>query len=92
MRTLGGMKALDRRELRFVRDDVEPVYLATWREGGFAEKVDRAHDELRACTVCPRDCGNDRMADEVALCHTGRHARVASAFARLASAATRAAW
>jgi len=31
--------------------------------------------------VCPRDCHVDRLADERSLCHSGRHAPVASVFA-----------
>ncbi len=40
----------------------------------------RALAELERCRVCPRDCDVNRLEDETALCHTGRHARVASAF------------
>src|SRR5512139_2532117 len=36
---------------------------------------------LDRCRVCPRDCDVSRTAGETGLCHTGRHARVASAFA-----------
>ncbi len=68
-------------EQRFLIEDFEPAYLGTARRGAMAAKVAAAHRELAACRVCPRNCGNDRLADEVALCHTGRHARVASAFA-----------
>ncbi len=39
-----------------------------------------ALEELSDCRACPRDCGVDRTADERTICHTGRHARVASAF------------
>ena len=59
---------------------VEPAYLATVAEGRLASKVDGAHLELRRCRACPRDCDVDRLADERGICHTGRHAYVASAF------------
>ncbi len=62
-------------------DDFTPVYLETWKKGQLAEKVDAAKRELEHCTACPRDCGVNRLADERALCHTGRNAYVASAFA-----------
>ncbi|MDH3607382.1 MAG: radical SAM protein [Acidimicrobiia bacterium] len=65
----------------FVLDDFEPAYLSTWRNGGFAAKVDAALAELVECRACPRDCGVDRTGDGRPLCHVGRHARVASAFA-----------
>jgi putative pyruvate formate lyase activating enzyme len=35
---------------------------------------------LRSCRVCPRDCDVDRLADERAVCLTGRYAVVASHF------------
>jgi putative pyruvate formate lyase activating enzyme len=38
-------------------------------------------DELADCRACPRDCGVDRLRDKRAVCRTGRHARVSSAFA-----------
>ena len=27
---------------------------------------------LSSCTVCPKDCGNDRLNDEIAACYSGR--------------------
>jgi putative pyruvate formate lyase activating enzyme len=54
--------------------------LSTWESGLLAEKVEAALEELRVCRVCPRDCDVDRLADERAICKTGRRARVASAF------------
>lgn len=27
---------------------------------------------LRSCTVCPKDCGNNRLNDEIAACYSGR--------------------
>lgn len=29
-------------------------------------------DLLRSCSVCPKDCGNDRTKDEIAACYSGR--------------------
>jgi putative pyruvate formate lyase activating enzyme len=65
---------------RFLIDDYEPVYLRTWREGGFETKVEAALDELADCKACPRDCGVNRLLDERGVCHTGRRPYVASAF------------
>ncbi|MCK5609577.1 radical SAM protein [Candidatus Pacearchaeota archaeon] len=66
---------------RFLIEDFEPAYKRTWTEGLLQERVDAARRELADCRACPRDCGVDRMNDERAICHTGRHAQVASAFA-----------
>ena len=62
------------------RSSFEPVYLETYASGRLEEKVEEALEELRCCRVCPRDCDVDRLNDERAVCKTGRHAQVASAF------------
>lgn len=51
------------------------------RPEDMAERVEQALAELRSCRVCPRDCGNNRLENEVRACHTGRFAMVSSAFA-----------
>jgi len=61
----------------------EPAYLHTLRDGRMEAKVAAARAELAECRACPRDCAVDRLADEAGLCHTGRHAAVASACAHL---------
>jgi len=65
----------------YVLRDFEPAYLATWRAGKLDSKVEAALRELADCRVCPRNCGVNRLADEMRACHTGRHAIVSSAFA-----------
>ena len=68
---------------RFVRprEGFVPAYVETYESGVLAEKVEAALEELKSCRVCPRDCDVDRLADEKAVCRTGRRALVASAFA-----------
>jgi putative pyruvate formate lyase activating enzyme len=63
---------------RFVIESFEPAYLEVHRAGGIAARVEAALEELRDCCACPRDCHVDRLAGESRVCHTGRHARVAS--------------
>ncbi len=62
------------------RDDFVPAYVETHESGALEEKVAAALGELRSCRVCPRDCDVDRLADHKAVCRTGRHALVSSAF------------
>ena len=69
------------RDQRFILEDFEPSYLATWRSGRLDDKVAAAQAELANCFACPRDCGVDRLQDETGVCHTGRWPYVASAFA-----------
>ncbi len=57
-----------------------PAYLETWERRRLHEKIDEALEALRACTLCPRDCEVDRLAGRLAVCKTGRYARVSSRF------------
>ncbi len=41
-------------------------------ENRFEERVEALEQMLRSCTVCPKDCGNDRLNDEIAACYSGR--------------------
>jgi putative pyruvate formate lyase activating enzyme len=53
------------------------------RSGELEERARHALELLRgpSCTVCPRECKVDRLADERGLCRIGRRAIVASHFA-----------
>jgi putative pyruvate formate lyase activating enzyme len=66
---------------RFLLDPFEPAYLALNRTGDLPERVAAALRELVDCCACPRNCHVNRMENQTRVCHTGRHARVASAFA-----------
>lgn len=41
-------------------------------ENKLEERVEQLESLLRSCTVCPKDCGNDRLKDEIAACYSGR--------------------
>jgi putative pyruvate formate lyase activating enzyme len=49
----------------------EPGYLRLAASGELEERVERLYALLSACTVCPRDCGNDRLAGVLASCASG---------------------
>ena len=49
-----------------------PKYLTLLAENKLEERVLRLEELLRSCTVCPKDCGNDRTSDEIAACYSGR--------------------
>jgi putative pyruvate formate lyase activating enzyme len=59
---------------------MEPGYLALLETGELEDRVERLYALLRACTVCPRDCGNDRLAGVLASCASGENP-VVSAYA-----------
>jgi putative pyruvate formate lyase activating enzyme len=59
--------------------DVEtPGYISLLASGELGERVDRLYHLLSACTVCPRDCGNDRLAGVLASCASGADPIVSS--------------
>src|SRR3990172_8347624 len=64
---------------RFLMEDFEPAYLSL-SAAQMAERVEAALKELEDCHACPRNCGVNRLRNETQVCHTGRLARVASAF------------
>jgi putative pyruvate formate lyase activating enzyme len=58
-----------------------PAYLGAYERGELARKIDEALRALESCTVCPRDCGINRLLDEKKVCRVGRRAVVSSWFA-----------
>jgi putative pyruvate formate lyase activating enzyme len=50
----------------------EPSYLRLLREGVLARRVEALEKLLERCTVCPRDCFNNRLKNEIAACYSGR--------------------
>jgi putative pyruvate formate lyase activating enzyme len=56
-------------------------YIEMHRSGELVRRVEMGLEMLRSpCRVCPRLCDVDRLADEKAVCLTGRHAVVSSYF------------
>jgi putative pyruvate formate lyase activating enzyme len=58
--------------------DFEPAYLRLYRTGQLKERAQKAIESLSACCSCPRKCRDDRLADKVGVCKTGRFAWVSS--------------
>ncbi|HEV8366891.1 MAG TPA: radical SAM protein [Pyrinomonadaceae bacterium] len=50
----------------------EPSYLRLLREGALQRRVEALEQLLEQCTVCPRDCLNNRLQNEIAACYSGR--------------------
>ncbi|MGH8538750.1 MAG: radical SAM protein [Gammaproteobacteria bacterium] len=66
---------------RFVIDEFEPAYLKLFRAGKIEERITAGLRELEDCCACPRNCHINRLENEARVCHTGRYAKVGSAFA-----------
>ncbi len=54
------------------------AYLKAYEDGRLQQRIKRAQQWMRRCTLCPRFCRVDRLAGETGYCRTGRHALVAS--------------
>jgi putative pyruvate formate lyase activating enzyme len=49
-----------------------PGYLRLLEAGELPKRVAALETLLQRCTVCPRDCLNNRLKDEIAACYSGR--------------------
>lgn len=54
------------------------AYLELYRSGKLRERIDTALSSLESCSVCPRNCGVNRLTDDVGTCQTLREAMVSS--------------
>ena len=50
----------------------KPSYLHLLESGDLTQRVEALEALLERCTVCPRDCFNNRLQDEIAACYSGR--------------------
>jgi putative pyruvate formate lyase activating enzyme len=57
----------------------EPNFLQLYRTGELEQRVLRLEKLLESCTICPKDCGNNRLNDEIAACYSG-HLPIVSSF------------
>jgi putative pyruvate formate lyase activating enzyme len=51
---------------------MQPNYLKLLETGELEDRVEQLEKLLASCTICPKDCGNNRLADEIAACYSGR--------------------
>jgi putative pyruvate formate lyase activating enzyme len=49
-----------------------PSYLRLLETGQLQRRVEALEALLERCTVCPLDCGNNRLAGDLARCYSGR--------------------
>jgi putative pyruvate formate lyase activating enzyme len=60
---------------------LEPGYLALHRSGELAQRAEALAARLAECDICPRECGANRLADELGFCHSGHNPVVSAACA-----------
>jgi len=63
------------------RSEFQPAYLRLWQSGELFRRVEVGLEKLGDCTLCPRNCHVNRLADQTKTCRTGRYAVVSSYFA-----------
>lgn len=51
---------------------IEPGFLKLHCTGELAARVEKLEKLLESCTICPKDCGNNRLKDEIAACYSGK--------------------
>ncbi len=56
----------------------EPSYICLYKSGELAKRVEQLNALLQNCTVCPRQCHVNRLADEQGVCLTGHQPYVTS--------------
>lgn len=49
-----------------------PSYVKLLETGELEKRVIALENLLESCTICPKDCGNNRLNDEIAACYSGR--------------------
>ncbi len=52
--------------------NIGPSYLRLLENGELCRRVEALEALLERCTVCPRDCLNNRLRNEIAACYSGR--------------------
>ena len=61
-----------------MRSDFEPGYLAIHSSGELDHRIAEAWAMLTPCTLCPHECGIDRLKGETGACRMGAMCRIAS--------------
>ena len=61
------------------RQNSMPAYGRLEQEGRLQERIDQAFELLEACTLCPRQCGVNRLAGEKGYCRSPKRVMVYTA-------------
>lgn len=55
-----------------------PNYCTSFENGLIDQKIDKAYEIIKDCTLCPRNCRINRLDNELGTCNTGKRAKIAS--------------
>lgn len=55
-----------------------PSYLALYESGELDRRIEKAYQLLERCSLCPRNCGVNRLKDERGFCQVGKKAMISS--------------
>lgn len=55
-----------------MEEKLNPKFTKLLATGELKQRVEALEKLLENCTVCPKDCGNNRIKDEIAACYSGR--------------------
>ncbi len=68
--------------MSWINDNIrtEPGYVLLYETGELQQRVEQALADLKACRMCPWNCGINRLENEKKVCRIGRYARVSSFF------------
>ncbi|HID64750.1 MAG TPA: hypothetical protein EYP49_18690, partial [Anaerolineae bacterium] len=66
-----------------------PSYLELYYQGELARRIKRAYALLESCTLCPRECGVNRLAGQQGFCRAGPEPKVAKRLKRTAQVSLR---
>ena len=58
--------------MRLGEENLQPKFTKLLATGELKKRVEQLESLLESCTVCPKDCGNNRLKDEIAACYSGR--------------------
>jgi putative pyruvate formate lyase activating enzyme len=58
--------------------EIEPGYMALYRSGELAWRIEAARAMLAPCELCPHRCGADRLDGKRGVCRMGAEAKVSS--------------
>ncbi len=51
--------------------NIQPSYLNLYRTGELRDRIKTANSRLASCSLCPRNCGINRLHDERGYCNSG---------------------